>query len=348
MDHTEISLFLATLFIQDSKGSGDRMLKNRFRYIVKGLIAIVIFGLVFCFIQPFFIPKFIKNNAETTVLVNSYSQLEKNSIDILFLGSSQMFRTVDSARLNDIYHLNACNYGASGQSMSITPYYFDEALKSQSPKLIMVEVGCIFEKNSDLSSTEIAWNYAPTPITDEKLESLENILGSDLLAYEHTFLPLFIYHDRWRIMGEQDKEETKFDIDYVFNPDKYNNLYPYGFVDSEKVEKVNYEFNNTNTSLQEIPEESKAAIKYLSEECSKRKIKLLFFKSPAPFWTKGECESVKKHLGEQKFDYIDLNEHYVEISLNDSTDFSDEQHLNTFGAKKTTDYLAKVIPSYLV
>ena len=69
-------------------------------------------------------------------------------------------------------------------------------------------------------------------------------------------------------MGEQDKEETKFDIDYVFNPDKYNNLYPYGFVDSEKVEKVNYEFNNTNTSLQEIPEESKAAIKYLSEECS--------------------------------------------------------------------------------
>ena len=314
---------------------------------MKVLIAIISFVLIFCFVQPFFVPKFIEMNAETTILINNYSNLDNNSIDVLFLGSSQMFRTVDSARLNNIYHIRACNYGASGQSMSITPYYFDEALKTQTPKLIVVEVGCVFIKNSELTSKEIAWNYAPTPITNEKIKSLEQILGSKQKAYEHTFLPLLVYHDRWRTLGEKDSEKNKYDIDYVLNPEKFNSLYPYGFVYSLKVKAVNYDFENTDTSLTAIPEESKAAIKYLDEECRKRKINLLFFKSPAPIWTRGECESVKQYFKGQKLDYIDLNERCDDLLLNDSTDFSDEKHLNTYGATKTTDYIAKeILPAY--
>lgn len=325
------------------------MVKKRLRYLFKVLIAIISFIMIFALLQPFFIPKFINNKTgETTVLVNGFSQLDKNSIDVLFLGSSQMFRTVDSARLNDTYHISACNYGASGQSMSITQYYFDEALKSQSPKLIVVEVGCIFVKNSELTADKISWNYAPTPLSTEKIESLEQILESKTKAYEHAFLPLLVYHDRWRVLGEKYSEKTKYDIDYVFNPERYNSLYPYGFVYCDYTETTNYDYNNTDTTLQEIPEESKDTVIYLKEECAKRNIKLLFFKSPASIWKRGYCESVKKYLNSQNLDYIDLNESYNKILLNNNTDFSDKTHLNSSGAKKVTDYLAKeILPAYI-
>ncbi len=323
------------------------VVSKRVRYLLKVLFAIISFVLIFCFLQPFFVPKFIKKNAETTVLINEYFHLDKNCIDVLFLGSSQMFRTVDSTRLNDKYHINACNFGASGQTMSITPYYFDEAIKTQSPKLIAVEVGCIFIKSSELTEKEIAWNYASTPLTDEKISSLEQTLGNKIKAYEHAFLPLLIYHDRWRTLGENGKPESQYDIDYVLNPEKYNSLYPRGFVYSDTVNKVSYDFNSTDTTLKSIPNESKAAIEYLSRECREKNIKLIFFKAPAPIWTRGECESVKKYLRKYNLDYLDLNEYSDVISIDDNTDFSDEKHLNTSGATKTTDYLAGILSKYL-
>lgn len=323
------------------------MFGNKIRFTLKVVIAIISFILIFYFLQPFFIPKFIKRNGESTALVNSYYHQSRDSIDVLFMGSSQMFRSVDSVRLNNEYHISACNFGTSGQTMSITPYYFDEALKTQSPKLIVVEVGCIFIKNSELTEKEIAWSYANTPLSGEKIASLEQILGSKIKAYEYACFPLLIYHDRWRTLGKNGKVDCQYDIDYVFHPEKYKNIFPYGFVYYDVIGTVNYNFNSTDTSLKNLPEESKAAIEYLSRKCREKNIKLLFFKSPAPFWTRGECESVKKYMREYSLDYFDLNEYSDEISIDENTDFSDEKHLNTSGAIKVTDFLAQKLPLYI-
>ena len=293
------------------------------------------------------IPKYINYEAESTILVNGFRQLEKDSIDVLFLGSSQMFRTVDSERLYSEYGVNAYNYGASGQSMSITPYYFYEALKTQTPKLIAVEVGCVYYKNSELTAKEIAWNYAPTSLTKEKVASLEQVLESKSKAYLHAFCPLLVYHDRWRILNESGKSENKYDIDYVLHPEKYNGMYPRGFVGLDITNKQDFDYQNSDTALKEIPEESKNAIDRIAEECRERNIRLLFFKSPAPIWTKGDSESVKQFMAERDLTYLDLNEHIDRISLNNDSDFSDAKHLNTSGAEKVTDYLAQIIPSYM-
>ena len=323
------------------------MIKRIARYAIKFAAAIVSFALIFTLLQPFFVPKFIRLDAETTVLVNGYQQLEQNSVDVLFLGSSQMFRSIDSVSLYKKYGISAYNYGASGQSLSITPYYFSEALKTQSPKLVMVEVGCIFFRNSELTSKEIAWNYAPTPLTKEKISSLEQTLGSKPKAYEHAFLPLLVYHDRWRTLGESNEDVTSYDIDYVFHPGKYNGLYPRGFVGLDITNEQDFDYQNSDTALKDIPEESKNAIDRIAEECRERNIRLLFFKSPAPIWTRGESETVKQFMGERDFTFIDLNEYVGVISLDDDSDFSDETHLNTSGAEKVTDYLAQIIPSYM-
>ena len=323
------------------------MLKKIARTAVKVIAAVLSFTLIFSFIQPFFIPKFINYDAETTVLVNSYRQLEQNSIDVLFLGSSQMFRSIDAERLYNEYNINAYNYGASGQWMSITPYYFYEALKTQTPELILLEVGCIFNKNSELTAREIAWNYAPTPLTKEKIASLEQVLGSRSKAYEHAFFPLLVYHDRWRTLNNASNGKNKYDIDYVLHPEKYNSLYPRGFVGLDIVNEQNFNFKNSAVALKEIPEESKNAIDLIAEECRMRHIDLLFFKSPAPFWTRGDEQSVREFLDERQLTYVDLNNYYDEMALNNHTDFSDQQHLSLSGAEKVTDFLAKMLPQYI-
>ena len=322
------------------------MRKKILRFALKAAAAVLSFLLILCLLQPFFVPKFIRTNSESTVLVNGFRQLEENSVDVLFLGSSQMFRSVDTVRLYEEYGVSAYNYGASGQSMSITPYYFTEALKTQSPKLVMVEVGRFFITNAELTENEIAWNYAPTPLTKEKLASLEQTLGSRGKAYTYAFFPLFTFHDRWRKLGDTADDDGRYDIDYVLHPEKYNGLYPRGFVDCDYVHPQDYDYYSTDTSAPEPPAESAAAVDELVSLCRERNIRLVFFKTPTPYWSRGESEAVRRFLETRGLDYLELNEYAAEIGIDNETDFSDIRHLNTYGARKVTDYLAKLLPSY--
>lgn len=45
-------------------------------------------------------------------------------------------------------------------------------------------------------------------------------------------------------------------------------------------------------------------------------------------------------------EFIDLNEKIDEIGIDSDSDFYNINHLNTSGAIKTTDFIAKLIPDY--
>ena len=56
---------------------------------------------------------------------------------------------------------------------------------------------------------------------------------------------------------------------------------------------------------------------------------------------------MKQFMEARDLNFIDLNDYAQEIAINEATDFSDVRHLNKYGAKKVTDYLAGILPSYL-
>lgn len=320
-------------------------MKNKFLiWTLKFLSAVISFLLIFFFAQPFFIPKYLE---DSTTIVKGYSYLEKDSIDVLFLGSSQMFCTVDSGKLSDEYGISSYDFGASGQTMSITPYYFDEAIKTQSPKLIMVEVCQIFATNKQISKQTLSWNYNPTDISTEKFFSLDSILSGDKIeAFKYTYAPLLLYHDRWSTLGDKNSK-SKNDIDFVIHPEKYINFSSRGFLARDNVEPHKIAFYENDLTEKEIPEESKNAISYIAEQCKKNGIRLVFFKAPVSDWTKGDCNSVKSYMTESGIEYIDLNESLEIVGIDGNTDFYNIGHLNTSGAEKTTDYLATILLDYL-
>lgn len=323
------------------------MKKKALRLFIKVFAAIVSFVLIFFVLQLFFIPKFIDHEAVSTAVINDYKHFESNSVDILFFGSSQMFCGINSVLLYEKYNISAYDYGASRQALSITPYYLAESLKTQSPKIVAVEMASVFQKNEELTPRELAWNYAPTPLTKEKVQSLEQTLGSKWKAYQYAFLPLLVYHDRWRVLGQQSDFDCRYDFEYVFHPDKYLGLHPRGYISDDSIREQSYDFKNSDTELKEIPDESKRAVDSIAEICREKNIKLLFFKVPVSLWTRGESASVKQFMGARGLDFIDLNDYAQEIAIDEETDFSDIRHLNKYGAEKVTKYLAEILLSYL-
>lgn len=321
------------------------MLKNRFvKWSLKIVSALISFCLIFVAIQPFFVPKYLE---ESTVIVKGYSFLEKNSIDVLFLGASQTFYAVDAGRLTNEYNISSYDFAATSQPITITPYYLCEALKTQNPKLAMIEVCSIFYANQDFKQNTFSWNYSPTSPSLLKFQSVYNVLDGDLIkAFEYTYAPLLLYHDRWSSINDK-RHGGEHDIDFVFHPEKYIDSSSRGFIAHDRIEKGDIAFEKSDSSIKNVPAENVEAIKMIKEICSKNNIKLVFFKVPASNWTLGESMSVKKFMNENELTFVDLNNSLNKIGINGETDFFDEKHLNNSGAEKTTDYLAKIIHQYI-
>ena len=313
------------------------MLKNIIiKRLLKTAIAIASFSVIFLTIQPFFI---IQSDFAATTMIEGYSHLEKESLDVLFLGSSQMYFAVDAGKLTDEYGISSYDFGAGAQHLPTTLYYLDEALKTQTPKLVVLEVCGIFIKNSEVAESHLAWSYFPMPMSFKKFDSMYNSLNVGLIkSFEYSFVPLIRFHDKW-------KDTHLNDIDFVLNTYKYTDLKARGHVAEDHVTKCTIEYYNGDETTKEIPEESKKAILDIAERCREKGIKLLLLKTPVSDWTKGDSISVEQFALENNLEFIDLNENINEIGIDGDTDFYNKGHLNSSGAEKTTDYIAEILKS---
>ena len=77
---------------------------------------------------------------DTTRKVEGFYAEEKNSLDFVFVGSSQMFTSVVPAVLWEEYGITSYDFGSNEQPMYLSYYYIKEALKYQNPKAIVLEV----------------------------------------------------------------------------------------------------------------------------------------------------------------------------------------------------------------
>lgn len=296
--------------------------------LLRILAAVLLFLVIFFAFQAILRPKFIN---ESTTMVDGYRHLEENSLDILFLGSSQMFSGIDSGRLNDQYGISSYNFGASSQPLITTEYYLEEALKTQSPNTVMLELCMIFNDLGDDAELTLAWSYSPMRASLNKFRSVYRLTGEYDTAFIHTFCPLFIYHSRWA-------DINGFDLMYYFRDFDYSSR---GFFPKDTVREVELaylcdEYGENET----IPEDAKSAIISIARLCETNNINLVFFKTPCPAWTQAMSYTVRAFMNENNLEYFDMNEYYEEIGIDEKTDFMDGHHMNRNGAEKTTDFIA--------
>ena len=121
----------------------------------------------------------------------SYRQEERDSIDVLFFGSSMVYCDVVPAILWEETGLRSYVMAGPEQTVPITYYYLREACRTQSPQAVVVELtGMFFEEFQNYTKANIS--YMPWS---------ENRLLATLYAAEHEeqfglLFPLYHYHDR--------------------------------------------------------------------------------------------------------------------------------------------------------
>ena len=332
--------------------------------IFKMLIFLVIGVSIFDILQTILVPKRCSylNTYDSGKLSGFYNE-EKNEIDILIEGTSHSAGGILPMELYEKYGIKSYNLATGIQSIEVSYYMACEALRTQKPKVLILDVGNLYISDA----TEFYWRM----VLDEMHfgrnkfkfanEYCKQHLDMDKLEWEIMF-PLFYYHENWKILSQRNfRNNTNTKRNYDKGGIITSTIAPAGLSveymnevaenllkDNERFlfmyegEEYTETYNENKLYSVDIPDKNIEYFKKLQELCDANGVKLLAVKVPSlnlpqsyrSAWTREKYNKVNKICEEMGIEYYDIMyEACLEIDWGEDT-WDGGPHLNLNGARK--------------
>lgn len=282
--------------------------------------------------------KFSTNKFLDRQNIQEFYSLEKNTIDLLCIGSSQIMNGFVAGEVYGKYGITAYGLGTCSQPVYAAYHWLLEAEKYQSPKMILLEVSRIYGKNVPLNYVKAFTEMKNTSSVKWKALQGLDLSAEDFLTY---YSDVYAFHSRF-------SELVKDDYAYLMGTNKHTYL---GAALSERLfseynlDYDDFAIDSSDASADAADEENLTYFKKIVDYCKERNIELVLFKTTKEDWNEGHHAGIKVLADEYGLDFIDLNlkEAIDEIGFDFEADFIDPEHYNYYGAVKATDYVAKFI-----
>ena len=102
-------------------------MNQKIKNLLKGIIIIVVFTVVFLTVDKVLMLK----SEDGYDQMQSYYKQEKNTVDVLFLGSSKIYCQIDTGILWDEFGISSFDLGGAEAPAWNSYYFMREALKTQ-------------------------------------------------------------------------------------------------------------------------------------------------------------------------------------------------------------------------
>ncbi|MDO6759752.1 SGNH/GDSL hydrolase family protein [Tamlana sp. 2_MG-2023] len=266
--------------------------------------------------------------------ITAFYEEPENSLDVILLGSSYMANGINPNVLWEHNKITSYNLGAGSQPIWISYFFLKEALKYQTPKVVVLEAYYLH----DLKNYKKYDNYALEATNRRSLDqlnfSLNKIQAIKASVPNEEFWDYFFtinkYHDRWKNLVK---------TDFQFN----NELSIYkGF------SKVNRTFVDTRIEKHGVKTEIKPkplhpkSVDYLNKIqalCREHNIQLVLLKTPMSQFLYSQDHvdtmmAIKEIAKKGDIHVIDFNSFYQKIGFDFKKHMSDQGgHLNAEGTE---------------
>lgn len=261
-----------------------------------------------------------------------------DTIDVVMMGSSHIHCNVNTGLLWEKYGIAGYDYSGAEQPLWMTYFYLKELYKYQNPKVIVLDLYAPARYKEDYQYNWIAENIYGMRFSSDKLEMLMVSVEPDRIL--HYFPSFAIYHSRYDELEEKDFHN------FVWDDKKKENFKGYT--------------PHWNRNPQIRPEGSEKKGDGLTEKSEMYLYKIIDYAKEqgselilmaAPYVVEAEDRSSYEQIAEiaakEDIRFIDFNHCYDEMGLDFERDFNDDSHLNYWGSCKFTDYLGKILDSYV-
>ncbi len=264
---------------------------------------------------------------------DGFYALEKNTLDVVFFGSSRIHTAVNPSVLWNEYGIASYDFSADEQSLAMTYWYLKEMFRYQRPQVVVINPVINPETRSG-TSPHFSFDFLRSP--DLKiLGTLDTTVANEWL--ENIF-PILRYHSRW-------DELTAEDFEYLYS-DKNHPLM--GFLGYSYPNRQDSTAFITTNQVSELDSVSKEQIDRILELCRRYNTQVLFAKAP---WSSTEKEQARyngldQYLSDQSIPSLNGNKYINEIDLDFDFDYIDIVHMTYSGAEKYSRWLGKYLTGH--
>lgn len=314
-------------------------------FLIKMLIFIVIFIGLFAVANKVFLVK-----SENMYNYFNFSKQPENSIDILVLGSSHSMDGIDAKQLDSIllekYGITAktFNMSVTGMRLEQIGYRFKEALKTQTPSVLVIETFSCAPQSTGSNESINRWALDYVPLTREKVQYIREEIDDNLKT--SFVVPFIKYHSRWRELTREDWEILSWE-------ETWNKSVNQGLVAPDKPDfegTIDDYFEQDFTLITEakvLPENYQDDMQEIIEACNEIGCKILFLSIPYKVQADFRAEELVKYNNYLEKVYVD-NQNVYMYDMQKAVQslqwgyehMTDEGHVNNLGRLVINEELA--------
>lgn len=274
-----------------------------------------------------------KTACRYTEKINGFFNEPAESMDVICYGSSRMYCTVDPLTLHAETGLRSYVLATQQQPLAATYYYMKESLRTQSPKVLLLEATMAFSPGVG-GEGALRDCLDPLPWSENKLAIIRALVpAGERSSYYFNFLK---YHQRWKELSAQD-----FRFDWRGKRDP---LRGYHFMDIARPESCSQQ-NYADVEAVPLPEESLEILRDMKALAEENGAQLMLLAAPYA-WAdeeRGSLKGLHAFCAEEGIVFLDMNEVYDSLGFDPERDFADEGHLNVYGAIKATRLIGETL-----
>ena len=311
------------------------MKKANVKDILKDILLFLLFlaGLFFLMAKM----SFVLRQKEYAGIQDHFAKIPRDSIDMVFVGNSHQFCSISPEVLAEEYGMNTFMLATSAQTIPMSYYAAMEAIELQHPHTIVLEVS--YCANDFRTTTEEMSHcfFDGMPACKARKLAIKDLIEKENRIYY--YLPLGLYHTRWKELTEDDYSVTKVT--------KRGGVYYEEVTQNEVIPLIPTE------EKEAMPQEMEKYMDMLVSLCRDNGVELILY--VAPFHTLWLSEEEKPDLfrrqrifnyiadyaKENQIAYYNLFYEIEDMGLNPEEDWKDTQHLNCFGQRKLTKYMVE-------
>ena len=298
---------------------------NKGKRLARGLCFWLVLALMICTLT------YMTRDKNDSEFAHPYYYEQKNSLDVVFVGSSHTMCAIYPLDLYHEYGIAAYDYASSGLALPQLYYQVVEALKTQTPEVLVLDISGVRYDNTKITSSE----YVHLQLDNMKwslnrIEAINDLIEEpgDRLEY---YFPLLKFHTRWKSLGRRDFKPITGDSKGARVGDMVWSLEPCALVPEDYVSP--------------IPECPEAYLRKILDCCRDRGVQVLLFNPPdsAGEELQGRYNAVCAIAEEYGLPYLNLMYHLDDLGFDYGADMRDIEHCNRWGGEKVTSYVGRYL-----
>lgn len=283
-----------------------------------------------------------------TPRVRGYYMEEPDSLDVVILGSSENFAGYSPVLAYEEYGFTSYPFVFMSNAFSIFDIQLEEALRVQSPQMVLVDIGELIHVAERDEDRVFRWMVAGMPFSLHKIQLIHEYANPDeILEY---YFPFISTHNTSSLKSVWDNWKGSYLIQkrgYTLLKGTDTDTGTGENLDGPYVTPRNTTGDYSTAELQ--PEVIRACQRVMDACRRYPDIRFIFINTPHRINTEEryrnyqEINAAGALLEEGGFAFINLESMTDEIGIDPKTDYYNRDHLNLYGQYKATRFLCDIL-----